>query len=364
MFDSFYKRLRSLLQINVLPNCVGADLSTSAIKLVQLQPNSFIITQYVMQDITVLGANHLDNITKMAELLKQYWNIKSFQDKFIAMTLPYSSVIARTLQAPLFKNTTEFDSYIKNQISSTFEVDINLVDFDYNIIKTSAANKNQTVLIVIVKKEKIEELQALTELAHLPIGAIYVECYALYNLLCSLLAYNNISISKQSCLFMDIGISKVKILFVHDGELIYVNEVSTKYNEYLLKLLSADGNFVDTNLMGIYSSLQKYIDTNNSNIDKFNELVDIIVNDILKHIQLAKSQILIEHKINIQRLANICVAGGGVSIPGLITKLNLIFKLRVVEVSELLKLHNPHITKHELSRLITAIALARNKYND
>ena len=134
----------------------------------------------------------------------------------------------------------------------------------------------------------------------------------------------------------------------------------TKYNEYLLKLLSEDNKTENKN----YNNVQEYIEMHVVKVEKFVALVDIVVNDVLKHIQLAKSQILIEHKINIQRLATICITGGGVCIPGLVDKLNNTFKLKVIEISTLLQLHNPQMTKNELSRLTTAIALARDIYND
>ncbi len=346
--------MKSYFKINTLFDCVGVDISTSAVKFAQLNPNSYTVNQYLIQHIPSIKGNNIDKINEMSNLLKQYWSNRKFKYKHVALALQYSSVITRTIQTPIFDNKIDLDIYVKNQLENLFDVDIDAVDFDYSIIKnTHSELKNYTVLVIIAKKEKIEEINALMELAKFALGAIYIECYVLYNLFRSLVKTHQISVNQHSCLLLDVGISKLKILLIHNEELVYFNEFNTKLQAE--KLIS-DG------ILAPDSHLDSgFVDAGN---EEFTEVVETIVTELMRHLQLAKSQTLIESKINIEAFDKVFISGGVAYVPGLIKNLNALFNLEIIEIASLLKQHNPHISKNDLSRLTTAIALARDKYND
>ena len=351
---SILKWMKSYFKINTLFDCVGIDISTSAIKFAQLKPNSYTVNQYLIQDIPIIKGNNIDKINEISSLLKQYWSNRKFKYKHVALALQHSSVITRTIQTPMFVNKIDLDIYVKNQLENLFDVDIDTVDFDYSILKNNYSEiKNQNVLVVIAKKEKIEEIQALTELAKFDLGAIYIECYVLYNLFCSLAKTHQISLNEHSCLFLDVGIGKLKVLLIHNEELAYFNEVSTKLQSE--KLISNDVLALDS------QPDSGVVDADNK---EFTEVVEIIVTELMRHLQLAKSQILIESKISIDTFDKVFISGGLAYVPGLISNLNALFNLEIIEIASLLKQHNPHMSKNDLSRLITSIALARDKYND
>lgn len=353
MIAKLLKSIKKIFFGYVTPECVGLDIGTTAIKMVELVPNSLRVSNY---NIKLIDKNMISqqgvirDIEELSVLITLQW--AKFKPKFknIAVAMPYNSIIIRDLVVPAAKNKFEMDSNVKTQLIA--ELGVEDIDFDYNYIGDTDDGQ-QKINAVVAKKEKIEEYQAMIQMTGIEVAAIDVEPFAIQYLFEILLKKHQIM---RDVLLIDIGMNFVKAYLFKNAECIYFTEIPARYYQLFEEYIIAQNMEFAVNMDGnLGADLFEIFD---KNITVATELNEAVLQDINKLIQVIKSSILVEKKMTIADDFQICLMGGNSLLPGLSETLLEIGCNRVFFADELLRPENNSIPTQNLIRLITAIALA------
>lgn len=331
------------------PPCVGVDIGSTSVKMVELCHNSLKIANYsinaIARNLVVDGV--INNIEQVSAAVLNQWDLLNSEYNQVAIAIPYNAVIIKDIITPKFKTKYELDNYVLKQLIQ--ELDTDDIDFDYTI--TSDQLTDQNLLVIVAKKEKIEEYQAVMQLSGIKIAAVDIEPFAIQNLFDKLLKNN--PLNKQMVL-IDIGSTRVRA-YAFEQEHIYFNEINVNYSYCIEDLLTV----YDKNLV------KDTTDFNNLLIElieskKINpvELVNLIVSDVNKLLQLVKSNLLVEKKISLANNYEIYLMGGNALISGVLHKISSSQHVKVRYADEFVVSLNNKIPQRDLIRLIPALALA------
>lgn len=361
-YSNMVAKMRKIICGYRISYCVGLDISSTSVKMLELIPNSLKIRKYniklLAKDLVCAGV--INDIDRVAEIISLQWSNFRSDCAEVAISIPYDAVVVKTLGAPKFKTRFELDNFVKNELTTKLETED--IDFDY-LIKSSNNNLDfcnkefvdspnipttvsdtQDLAVVVARKDKIEEYQAVIQMAGMQVAAIDVEPFAIQYLFESLLLpkikhYPHV-------LILDLGANRMRAFVFAQQKLILFNEINVNYHSYLAGMEALDH-------IHEYAIKTVKVD-NNSAID----LVSAVIMDVVKLLQILKSSLHVEKKINLAKTTQVYVMGGNSLLPGIIDKISTLLNTPVVYAADLLGDENKHIPQQDLVRLFTAIALA------
>jgi len=209
---------------------IGVDISSSAIKMLELADGgggSYRVERYAISPLpkeSVVDGS-LVKPDAVADALRDTWRHLDTRTRDIVLALPASAVTAKKIILP--KETTEADIEIQaiteaNQIVSFPIEDVAL---DFQVLGPSPRNPEENeVLVVVSRKDRIEERVAAAEAAGLRTSVVDVDTYA------TLRAYDQIAFQlpddgrKQTVAIVDIGATTTHVNVLHDNQPVYQRE--------------------------------------------------------------------------------------------------------------------------------------------
>ncbi|MDD3265977.1 MAG: pilus assembly protein PilM [Burkholderiales bacterium] len=329
-YNKLTQFLRNVVSGYTTNRCVGIDIDSSYIKMVELEQDSLIISNYAISKIT---ANNIEIksilIEHVASMLNYTWHSFNKRYDHAAIKILNSDIIIKELAVPAEISTLEINNYLRNILIQ--DLGIENIEFDYKIIKIE--DRQQLAQVVIAKKEKLEESQILMELAGIKLAAIEVETFALENLFRILLKSNGIT---TSIWIVDIEHDYIRAYFITDSQVVYSDTIAVNY----LNLTKNELEFLE-----------------------HNNILKQIVADVNKLSQIINSNLMVHADIHFNKY-NLYLMGTNSIFPGLqeeIIKGGFIETCRFID-----ELFPPQIaitSRSEFMQLVTAIALATWGHN-
>ena len=355
MFKSVANLVKNLIWIFVgyrQPPCIGIDISSTSIKIVELVPNSLVINKYTitLNEDNLLLDGSLDDINNIADLIHDELVKLSPNTLSLALAIPFSSVIVREISAPIGKSRQALDEFVCLRLSEDL-ADEEII-FDYTL--SNQEDEWQSLKAVVAKKDKIEEYQIIAQLAGMQLAAVEVEPFAIIYLFEQFLL-KKIN-SNLPVLLLELTATHLRgYIFLNHKNLIF-NEISVNYYSLFNKIFQcyakSEANYTQAKLINYIAKI----------LDKEKiqpkELLDTLINDVVKMLQMLKVGMLVENRQNLASQMPIYLIGGNALIPGLKERISYSLQSDVFYASELLKDSNPHIPLADLLRLFPAIALA------
>ncbi|MBX9598456.1 MAG: pilus assembly protein PilM [Burkholderiales bacterium] len=347
----YIAKIKSIVLGYKTPACIGLDIASTAVKMVELVPNTLKITKYTIAPLTknMVSEGVINEIEKVSDIIRDQWVKLNPTNQNVAIAIPYNAIIIKEVKAPLFKDKYELDQFILSQLIK--ELDTDDIDFDYSVINKETSE--QLLSVVVAKKEKIEEYQAIIQMTGIQVAAIDVEPFAIQHLLKLLLNRNRIN---GKVILLDLGATKVRAFVFDDYEPVIFNEIIVNYShlfeELLLKL---DQRVRLQDVTDLYGNTLKLLNEKNMTDD---ELIALMLSDVAKILQLIRSNLLVERKISLAANVPIVLMGGNTLIPGLIERIISYTKSDVKSIASLFQGGNSSIPEVDLLRIVTAISLA------
>ncbi len=349
--SNWVSKIKKILFGYTTPYCVGVDISSSAIKMLQLAVNSLHIQKYKINSISknLVTDGIINDIEKISEIIRNQWDTLEPDYKETAIAVPYNAIVLREINAPLFKQKFELDKYVRTQLSR--ELDNEDIDFDYMI--KAKTDQEQTLSVVVSKKEKIEEYLAIIQMTGMKVAAIDVEPFAIQYLFESILL-NRVR-EKRNIVVLELGSTRIRAFAFIEKKLVIFNELSVNYIPYIEDIFLEFNESLPSDTTLLNEQVYKYLENNPISAA---ELAKVIVNDVIKILQVVKSSMLVEKNIRLSESARAYLIGGNALIPGVLENISKIFTTPAVYGSTLLENENKHIPRVDLMRLFTALALA------
>jgi len=175
--------LGTLLQRGPQP-LIGLDISTSSLKLVELQRDrsgAWTLLHWAMEPLEAgwIKDGNIDNFDEMSGALQRLLKKSGSKAKNVAMALPTSAVITKKINLSVELIEDELEVQIESEAAQYIPFPLSEVSLDFGVIGPSANLPGFVeVLLVAARKEMVSDRQGLAEAAGLVPVVLDVESFA------------------------------------------------------------------------------------------------------------------------------------------------------------------------------------------
>lgn len=214
------------------PPLIGIDISSTAIKMVELAENgrgSYKLEGYSMAPLAkdAMVDGNVGDIEKVIDAMKQAWKSLGSREKNAALALPVAAVISKKVLMAADLREEDMEVQVEAEANQYIPFTLDEVNIDFQVIGPAPNSEDEVeVLIAASRKEKIEDRVAAAEGAGLKVIVMDVETYATeaaYTLVASQLPNSG---HEQTVMIVDIGAAMIHINVLHDNKSVYTREQS------------------------------------------------------------------------------------------------------------------------------------------
>lgn len=219
------------------PPLVGADLSSSAVKMVELSEAGkglYRIERYAIEPLpkdSIVDGN-INNLDAVSDALKRCHKRLGTSIKNLALALPNAAVISKKILVPAGQTEEELEVQVETEANQYIPFSLDEVNLDFQVLGPAPNNPDDVeVLIAASRKEKIEDRVAAAEAAGLKATVVDVDLYAAQT------AYEIMGIGAaeedkdQNIAMVDVGATTMTVNVLRNGQSIYLREQPFGGNE-------------------------------------------------------------------------------------------------------------------------------------
>jgi len=209
---------------------IGVDISTTAVKLVELSEVSkgrLRVERYVIEPLPkdAVTDGNIANLDQVADTVRTAWKNLRSGIKNVVLALPSSAVISKKILAPASLKGVDLENQVETEANQVIPFPLDEVNLDFQVLGPSPGSVDDVqILLAAARKEKVEERVAAVEAAGLKALIMDVETYAAQT------AYEHISPllpnsgAGLTVAIVDIGAQNMHINILHDNESVYLRE--------------------------------------------------------------------------------------------------------------------------------------------
>ncbi len=166
------------------PPLIGVDISSSALKLVELSEAGkgvYRLERYAIEPLPkdVVSDGNIANLDQVSEALRRAHKRLGTRNRNIAMALPTAMVITKKIIVPAGQTEEELELQVETEANQYIPFALDEVNLDFQILGPAPNNPEEVeVLIAASRKEKVEDRVAIAEAAGLKPRVMDVESYA------------------------------------------------------------------------------------------------------------------------------------------------------------------------------------------
>ena len=219
------------------PPLVGADLSSSSIKMVELAEASqgvYRVERYAIEPLpkdSVVDGN-INNLDAVSDALKRCHKRLGSSIKNLALALPNAAVISKKILVPAGQTEEELELQVETEANQYIPFSLDEVNLDFQVLGPAPNNPEDVeVLIAASRKEKIEDRVAAAEAAGLNATVMDVDLYAAqaaFELMAGATAEEH---KDQNVAMVDVGATTMTVNVLRNGQSIYLREQPFGGNE-------------------------------------------------------------------------------------------------------------------------------------
>lgn len=209
---------------------IGVDISSSAVKMLELADSGKGMLRVERYAIKPLPKDALTdgNIAKsdvVEAAMSEAFKAMKTRTRNVALALPASAVITKKIIVPAQASESELETQVTAEANQMASFPMDEVSLDYQILGPTARNPEENeALIVISRRERVEERVALAEAVGLKAVVMDVDTFA------TLTAYEQMAFQLpeqgkgQTVAIVDIGANTTHVSVIHNHELVYQRE--------------------------------------------------------------------------------------------------------------------------------------------
>jgi type IV pilus assembly protein PilM len=212
------------------PPLIGVDISTSAVKMVELSGSgkgAYRLEAYSIASIPkdAIVDGNVTGLEQVSDAVKLAWKLLGSREKRSALALPSAAVITKKVLMSADLRETDMEAQVEAEANQYIPFPLEEVNIDFQIIGPAPNNADEVeVLIAAARKEKIEDRVAAAEDAGLKVTVMDVDTYATeaaYALVANQLPNGG---KDQTVMIVDIGAVMMHINVLHDNKSVYIRE--------------------------------------------------------------------------------------------------------------------------------------------
>lgn len=209
---------------------VGLDISSSAVKMVELSGNragSFQLECYAIENLpegAVVDGN-VSNLDAVAEVIGRCWKRLGTSTKYVAMAVPTAAVITKKIILPAGLRETEMEIQVESEANQYIPFALEEVNLDFQVVGPAPSSPDEVeVLIAASRKEGVEDRVSCAEMSNLKPTVMDMESFAglsAFELVKGQFAGN---VEEQIFALVDIGANAMKVSMAKGEQQIYTRE--------------------------------------------------------------------------------------------------------------------------------------------
>ena len=219
------------------PPLIGADLSSSAIKMVELVEagkGMYRVERYAIEPLpkdAVVDGN-INNLDAVSDALKRCHKRMGTNVKNLALALPNAAVISKKILVPAGQTEEELETQVETEANQYIPFSLDEVNLDFQVLGPAPNNPEDVeILIAASRKEKIEDRIAAAEAAGLKAVVMDVDLYAAQTAF-ELVSQGSVEEQKdQNIAMVDVGATTMTVNVLRNGQSIYLREQPFGGNE-------------------------------------------------------------------------------------------------------------------------------------
>ncbi|MBM3340750.1 MAG: pilus assembly protein PilM [Betaproteobacteria bacterium] len=212
------------------PPLIGMDISTTAVKMVELSAsgnNMYRVERYAIEPLprdSVVEGN-INNLDAVGEAVKRCHNRLGSGIKNVALALPNAAVITKKILVPAGLTEEEIEVQVETEANQYIPFSLDEVNLDFQVIGPAPNSEEDVeVLIAASRKEKVEDRVAATEVAGLKPAVVDVDllaAQAAYALIETQFPNNGRDLNIA---IVDVGAAFTVVNVLRNGQSIYLRE--------------------------------------------------------------------------------------------------------------------------------------------
>src|SRR5438477_6691545 len=166
------------------PPLIGVDISSSALKLVELSETgkgAYRLERYAVEPLAkdVVADGNSANLDQVADALRRAHKRLGSRNRNIALALPAAMVITKKIIVPAGQTEEELELQVETEANQYIPFALDEVNLDFQTLGPAPSNPDEVeVLIAASRKEKVEDRVAIADAAGLKPRVMDVESYA------------------------------------------------------------------------------------------------------------------------------------------------------------------------------------------
>lgn len=212
------------------PALVGADISSSSIKMVEIAEAGkglYRVERYAIEPLpkdSVVDGN-INNLDAVSEALKRCHKRLGSNVKNLAMALPNAAVISKKILVPAGQPEEDLELQVETEANQYIPFALDEVNLDFQVLGPAPSSPDDVeVLIAASRKEKIEDRIAAAEVAGLKAVVMDVDIFAAqtaFELIASQFPDKG---KDQNIAIVDVGATMMNVNVLRNGQSIYMRE--------------------------------------------------------------------------------------------------------------------------------------------
>ena len=257
---------------------IALDIGSTFIKLVQLKGSgkNYSLAKFGMiplpAEVIVEGA--VMDANRVSEAIKELLVAQKVKTKEVVLSVSGSSVIIKRISIADMTDE-ELAESIKWEAEQYIPFSIDDVNVDFQKLGPGAAEGQADVLLVAVKKDKINDYVNLVKDAGLEPVVVDVDAFALANM-CEL----NYEVEAGITALLNIGASVMNINILRDGVSIFTRDITVGGNRYTEALQRDAGLSYDD-----AEKIKRSENVDGADMDQLNGIIATVTEDIVGEIQ-------------------------------------------------------------------------------
>jgi type IV pilus assembly protein PilM len=209
---------------------LGLDISSSAVKLVELAANGkdgYRVERYTIEVLPkdAVSDGNIANMDGVVDAVKRAWKRLGTSTRNVAMALPGSAVITKKIIVPAGLRDDQLEAQVEAEANQYIPFAIDEVNLDFQVLgPATSVPDDLEVLIAASKKERIQDRIAVADASGLKAVVIDVEPLA------ALSAFELIQLQlpdggqNQTIALIDAGSSVMSLTVLRNGQQVYARE--------------------------------------------------------------------------------------------------------------------------------------------
>ncbi|HSN38682.1 MAG TPA: pilus assembly protein PilM [Burkholderiales bacterium] len=212
------------------PALIGVDISSSAIKMVEIADagrGMHRVEHYAIEPLpkdSVVDGN-INNLDAVSDALKRCHQRLGSSLKNLAMALPNAAVISKKILVPAGQREEDLELQVETEANQYIPFSLDEVNLDFQVLGPAPNNPEDVeVIIAASRKDKIEDRIAVAEAAGFKAVVMDVDIFAsqaAFELIESQLPNQG---KDQNIAIVDIGATVMNVNILRNGQSIYMRE--------------------------------------------------------------------------------------------------------------------------------------------